>query len=376
MENGKARTYFDWAATALPDSVEEVAPFGNPSSRYGEGRAARAALDDARARCAAVLGVDKKTVYFTSGGTEANAIVLFSTLLRPGNGRVICSSIEHPSVLENCRVLGRLGKPVGLIQVERDGRVSEALLGKALEKYPDTRVAAIMAVNNETGALMDMPRLVSVIRGRGGAPIHVHCDIVQAVGKVPVHLAAWDVDSAAISAHKLGGPRGVGLLYLRKKIETLYSGGRQEGGVRPGTENTAGALALAGCLERHAESFVVRVEYQKAAARLQRLLVGLAEAPSCSLIPRERTASDARFSPYIVQLAFRGLPGEVLVRVLDDKGFAVSTGSACSASQAERPVLAAMGVDAATRREGIRVSQGWSTTSDEIDGLIGAMILS
>jgi cysteine desulfurase len=374
LETAEARAYFDWAATALPDSAKEPVPFGNPSSLYREGQAARTALENARERCAAILGVDKKTVYFTSGGTEANAIVLFSALLRPGHGRVVCSSVEHPSVRENCRVLERLGKPAGLIPVEQDGRVSKATLEKTLDKYPDTRIAAIMAVNNETGAVMDMQSLVRVMRARGGAPIHVHCDLVQAIGKVPVSLTEWDVDSAAISAHKLGGPRGIGLLYLRKKLETLYSGGAQESGIRPGTENTAGALALAACLERHAQSAAVPAEYEKAAARLQRLMQGLAAIPACSFIPRDRAVSDTRFSPYVVQVAFKGMPGEVMVRVLDDKGFAISTGSACSSSKVERPVLAAMGVDEETRREGIRISQGWSTTTEEIDRLLAAIL--
>jgi cysteine desulfurase len=368
--------YFDWAATALPDKLPSEAPipFGNPSSRHREGQLARTALENARERCAAVLGVEKNALYFTSGGTEANAIALFSALLRPGSGRVVYSAAEHPSVRENCRVLERLGKPTGLIPVEQDGRVSEATLEKTLDKYPDTRIAAIMAVNNETGAVTDTSRLVALLRARGGAPVHIHSDLVQAVGKVPVNLAAWDVDSASISAHKLGGPRGIGLLYLRKKLATLCSGGDQEGGVRPGTENTAGALALAACLEGHAQSGVVTAEYAHAAARCQRIIAGLAAIPACSLIPRDRRAvSDTRFSPYIVQAAFKGVPGEVMVRALDDKGFAVSTGSACSSTKAERPVLTAMGVDEDTRRGGIRISQGWSTATEDIDRLLAAI---
>jgi cysteine desulfurase len=369
------RTYFDWAATALPDesALEEKAPFANPSSLHSEGRAAHAALENARERCAAILGVSAKTIYFTSGGTESNAIILHSALLRGSAGRILTSTVEHPSIRENCRVLERLGKQTGTVSVEKDGRVTPATLTKALDKYPDIRVAALMALNNETGAVMDIGNLARCIRAREGAPVHIHSDLVQAIGKVPVSLSACNVDSASISAHKLGGPRGIGLLYLRKHLDTLYVGGEQERGVRPGTENTAGALALAKCLERHAVSNTVLVEYTAASARCAHLINGLLSIPGCTLIPADRTAADERFSPYILQVAFRNIPGEVMVRALDDAGFAVSTGSACSSTRHERPVLAAMGLDQRISREGIRISQGYSTTMEEIERLLEAI---
>jgi cysteine desulfurase len=369
------RAYFDWAATALPDesAAEENVPFGNPSSLHSEGRAARATLENARERCAAILGVSAKTIYFTSGGTESNAIALHSALLRGSAGRILASTVEHPSVRENCRVLERLGKQTGAVSVEKDGRVTSATLGKALDRYPDTRVVALMALNNETGAVMDIGSLARCIRAREGAPVHIHSDLVQAIGKVPVSLSDWDVDSASISAHKIGGPRGIGLLYLRKRLETLYAGGGQEHGVRPGTENTAGALALANCLERHATPAAVLAEYGKASVRCARLINGLLAISGCSLIPADRRVIDERFSPYIVQAAFRNIPGELMVRALDDAGFAVSTGSACSSSGKERPVLAAMGIDQRTSLEGIRISQGYATTMEEIECLLEAI---
>ncbi|MDR1127030.1 MAG: aminotransferase class V-fold PLP-dependent enzyme, partial [Treponema sp.] len=154
------RCYFDWASTALPDgSIAQSAPFGNPSSRHAEGRVAKAALEDARARCAAVLGVHADTVYFTSGGTEANAIVLYAALLRPRSGATLFSAVEHPSVRENCAILERLGKTTASIRVDRNGVVTEEYLKAALEKHPDVRIAAIMAVQNEVGAINDIARL-------------------------------------------------------------------------------------------------------------------------------------------------------------------------------------------------------------------------
>jgi cysteine desulfurase len=322
-----------------------------------------------------VLGVPAQQIYFTAGGTESNALILHSLLLRKSVNRLLFSAVEHPSIGENALVLERLGKQIASIGVEPDGGVTAATLERALVKYPDTRFAAIMAVNNEIGSVMDIPGLVRLIRGstRGSAPIHIHSDLVQAMGKISMDISAWDLDSASISAHKLGGPRGIGLLYLRKPLEPLYTGGGQERGIRPGTENIAGAAALAVCLERRASPDMVKAEYEKASIRFQRLIRFLRSVKGCSLIPADRQEVDPRFSPYILQVGFRGIPGEVMVRALDDAGFAVSTGSACSSSTTNRPVLAAMGLDKQTSLEGIRISQGWSTTREAIDRLTKAI---
>ncbi|MDR1444505.1 MAG: cysteine desulfurase [Treponema sp.] len=376
MKAGPQRRYFDWAATAPGETDDapdrEGFPFGNPSSLHAEGRAARDLMEQARSRCAAALGVSPETIYFSSGGTESNALVIHSFLLRRGTGGFLYSAVEHPSVRENCRVLERLGKTVGLIPVETDGRVSGAGLERSLEKYRESRFAAIMAVNNETGAINDMEALSALIRGREGPPLHIHCDMVQAAGKIPVDISRWDIDSASVSAHKLGGPRGIGLLYLRRPLETLYRGGGQERGIRAGTENIAGALALASCLERRLEG--LEASRRAATARLDRLMKALEAGGRYSPIPADRKdAADGRFSPYILQAAFDGVPGELMTRALDQAGFAVSTGSACSSARQERPVLEAMGLDPKRRLEGIRISQGWSTTGEDIELLIRAV---
>ena len=162
----KTRTYLDWAATAVPDynTGEDQAIYGNPSSLHAEGRLAREALESARARCALVLDVPVEKLYFTSGGTESNALVLHSLLRRPAKGRLLYSAVEHSSVRENCVVLGQLGLPSSVIGVGKDGRVSEGTFGKALEKHSDVRLVAVMGVNNETGAVMDIAALVSMLR--------------------------------------------------------------------------------------------------------------------------------------------------------------------------------------------------------------------
>ena len=369
------RHYLDWAATAIPDETKVVSDtiFGNPSALNKEGRLAKEALESARSRCAAALDAKPERLYFTSGGTESNALFLHSLPLRKGRGRVLYSGLEHPSVRENCLRLERLGLPVSVIGVEKDGRVSVGTLSTALEKHPDTRFVTIMGVNNETGSVMDLNALIGLVRSnqeKTGLPVHFHCDLVQAIGKIPVNL---DMDSASFSGHKLGGPRGIGLLYLKKPLEPLYTGGGQEGGVRPGTENTLGALALADVLERRANPETVKLEEEKAAARLKYFIGRLKNISRCSIIPEDRGEEDRRFSPWILQMRLRGLPGAVVVRALDDAGVAVSTGSACSSASAERPVLAAMGVDEDSRLEGFRVSQGWSTREEDFDALLAGI---
>jgi cysteine desulfurase len=379
----ESRHYFDWASTAIPENPRFNAPFGNPSSLHHEGRHAKEALESARGRCAAVLKVPAETLYFTSGGTESNCIVLYSYIARQGAGRITASMGEHSSVSENLRILDRLGRQTGIIPIDPLGRVTESLLLKTLTQYDNIRFMAIMAVNNETGTVNDIAGLRKITADK---PVHFHCDMVQAVGKIPIDICGSGVDSASFSAHKIGGPRGIGILYLRKPLEALYMGGGQEKHIRPGTENVIGALSLAQCLETHALPETVAAEYVKAEARFSRLICELRKIDRCRLIPTTRAklrekreeskkdeGDDSEFSPYIVQAAFKDIPGEVMVRALDDLGFAVSTGSACSSARPERPVLAAMGIDDKLGLEGIRISQGWSTTDEEIDLLLAAI---
>jgi cysteine desulfurase len=270
--------------------------------------------------------------------------------------------------------LDKAGKSTGSITVDSTGKVTAETFAKALDKYGDVRFASVMSVNNETGAVTDIASLSEVVKKRTeSAPIHFHCDLVQAVGKIPIDISNWGIDSASISAHKICGPRGIGLLYLRKPLEVFYSGGGQEKGIRGGTENTQGAIELANCLTQYADTQTVKLEYERAKVRWKKLITSLSAIERCTLIPDCRTAEDDRFSPYILQTAFKDIPGEVMARALDDLGFAVSTGSACSSSSPERPVLSAMGVDEKLRIEGIRISQGYATTDEEIELFLAAV---
>jgi cysteine desulfurase len=334
-------------------------------------------LENARNRCADVLKVPPQTLFFTSGGTESNIIPLFSSLIRKSPGTTLSSQAEHASIREGFETLEKSGKTTGSISVDSSGRVTADLLKKALEKYENVRYAFCMSVNNETGAVTDIASLSDVIRKHVKAPIHLHCDIVQAVGKIPVFITDWEIDSAPISAHKIGGPRGIGLLYLRSaakgSFEVFYKGGGQENGIRGGTENIQGAAELAGCLEKNASEEAVKTNYDKANKRMAKLIAALSSMERCTIIPAHRNTDSKEFSPYILQAAFKDIPGEVMARALDDLGFAVSTGSACSSSSPERPVLSAMGVTEKLRIEGIRISQGYTTTDEEIDALIKAI---
>jgi len=378
-DSKEKRIYFDWAASSPYFKQANIELFGNPSSRHNEGKAAKKALDEARLKCSQALEVPPETLFFTSGGTESNSIALFSNLMRKSTGRVLSSMAEHTSIRSAMESLEKTGKATGSIAVDSSGRVTENTLKKALQKFPDTRFVSIMAVNNETGVITDMTALRDILRQttNNKAPIHFHCDIVQAAGKIPLDLKNWEIDSAAISAHKIGGPRGIGLLYLRKPLEIFYSGGGQENGIRGGTENTQGAVSLANCFDQlgmmkgNREQFLKTLNSAK--ERWKKLITSLCSMERCTLIPSDRKPEDERFSPYILQVAFRGIPGEVMARALDDLGIAVSTGSACSSSSPERPVLIAMGVEENLRIEGIRISQGCSTSDEDIDLLLAAI---
>lgn len=380
--NKSGRFYFDWAASApfllnqlcMLKDLDRPDFFGNPSSGHSEGRAARAALEEARLICTEALGADEGTIYFTSGATEANAIILFSMLYGHAAGvkqGLITTAVEHPSITKNCAPLEHMGIPVHYVDVDRFGGAVPDALEKALHKHTDATMLALMYVNNETGAISDLPSLIKTARQRDGKPLHIHSDMVQALGKIPFALRDMDIDSAAFSAHKIGGPRGIGILYLRKPVQTLYRGGGQEGGMRPGTENTPGACHFAKAIRLRTEAQTKSL--QEAAANMAYLIEALREMKRCTIIPECRQAVDERYSPYILQAAFRDVPGEVMVRALDDLGFAVSTGSACSTGSKKRPVLNAIGISDALAFTAVRISFGWTTKLDDINALVDAV---
>jgi len=368
--------YLDWAATSpadrdiLAEALElGCTAYGNPSSAHREGKKAAALLGEARERCARALGVKSETVIFTSGGTEADHLPLLSLLQRPVRGTVAVSAVEHPAILEQARLLENTGWKTNVIPSDREGFITvEAVLASIRD---DTAFVAVMAVNNETGAIQPVAEIAAALVShcKGRRKPHFHVDAVQAAGKIPFGLSASGIDSASISAHKIRGPHGAGLLYLARRVEPFIRGGGQEGGLRPGTENLAGAWALSRCLEKS-----IRLLPQSTAAETCAYLVEqLTAIKGIRTIPETRTLRDGRFSPWIVQFTNAALPGEVLVRALSDRDICISTGSACSSRKKTRPVLQAMQIDANSQRNAFRVSTGTETTKEDIDALASVL---
>ncbi len=381
--------YFDWAGTAIPDgdilrdALEKALEYwGNPSSVHDAGKEARQALEAARADCAKVMGCNPSQIYFTSGGTESDHIPLLSVLNRPQKGNILVSSIEHPALREMASELKHCGITVRQIRSDKNGFISpESVLSEMDE---DTLFVTVMAVNNETGAIQPVREIADCIakntQGKRRPKFHVDC--VQALGKIPLDFSpkgAAGIDSAAFSAHKICGPRGIGILYLANPTEPFLKGGGQEGGIRSGTENLFGALAFAECLKRHA--FVpgkdtARLDEQK--EWTDDFINKLNSIESCRIIPYCRGKESSaemreKFSPWVIQAAFKNIPGQVMLRALNEKGIYISTGSACSSKKASRPVLEAMGVDGKDRETSVRFSFGPKTTRESMNRLFEAV---
>jgi len=393
--------YLDWAASAVPYTEEieaayreATAVYANPSAQHRFGKKARDMLEDARRRCAAVLKIPADTLYFTSGASESNSLALLSLLTRPNTGSLLISNIEHPSVREQASVLERCGWTVLIVPSDKSGHIApEAVLASIRE---DTVLVSIMSVNNEIGSVQPIHAIADALKAHtaGKRPVHFHVDMVQAIGKLPVaELALNEVHSASMGAHKIGGPRGIGLLYLKQPLSSAIRGGAQERSIRPGTENLAGACALARCLEKTYEDF--QRKYERAGELSQFLIDALRQIPECSLIPASRTstpkttASKAAipenaaseiaerkggcFSPWIIQASFKKLPAEVMLRCLSDRDICISAGSACSSKKKIRPILAALSVSPEVAQNAVRISIGHATTKNELTFFIAAV---
>ena len=374
--------YFDFAATAKPD--EEILKnaldcylenWGNPSSLHNEGVKARKALEDSRQMCAQVLGVKPSQVFFTSGGTESDHIPLLSVVSRPQKGSVLISSIEHPALREMKASMENAGWKVLTVNPDKNGFVKAEDVVSKLEE--DTAFVSVMAVNNETGAVQDIYKIAEELQKWAGSKRKpfFHVDCVQAAGKIELNLAHPGIDGASFSAHKIHGPKGAGLLYLKNSVNPFLRGGGQESGIRSGTENVFASRAFALCLKKYyiseanADS-VKRLQKQK--EMTESFLKGLSEIKGAVLIPKCRLTDEYRnkFSPWIVQCAFPGIPGQVMLRALNSEGICISTGSACSSGKKGRPVLDTMALSPQEKESAVRFSFGFSTTEDELNLLL------
>jgi cysteine desulfurase len=338
--------------------------FGNPSSLHSEGRAARAAVEQARRHVAALVNAPENGVIFTASGTEANNLALrgVCAAARGKPIHVITSAIEHPAVRQVIRVLGRDGVATSVLRVSADGIVDPDELRAALR--PETRLVSIMAANNVIGTLQPVRELAAVAHECGAL---FHTDAVQAAGHVPLDLERDGIDLLSLSGHKLHGPKGVGALLARKRVslEPLVFGGGQEHGLRSGTENVPGVVGLGEAAR------LCRADQAEESARLvglrERLIEGvLASVPGAYLIGHRyrRLPGNACFG-------FAGQEGEGmrLLLALDEAGVAVSTGSACSAHKANEPshVLRALGYDEFRARGALRITLGRFNTEAELE---------
>ncbi|HNC52316.1 MAG TPA: cysteine desulfurase family protein [Accumulibacter sp.] len=368
-----APVYLDHNASTPTDPavLEAMLPyfslrFGNASSRHEYGRAARRAIDEARSQVAAAVGAHATEVVFTSGGSEANNLLLkgAAACLRPG--LVAVSAIEHPCVIKPAEQLARRGWMLEKLAVDCAGRVDPAHFAQVMERKP--KIVSLMLANNETGVLQDVASLAELAR-RSGA--WFHSDAVQAVGKIPVdfrRLNAAGVHALTLSAHKIGGPKGAGALLLDKRVELepLIAGGGHERGLRSGTENVAAIVGFGVACELAATR-------QGELARRLRVLRGQLEA-GLQTLGATIFGQTAERLPNTVYFAFRELDGETLVGYLDRAGFAVASGAACSSANPEPShVLRAMGVDPGLARGAVRVSLGVGNDEKQVAGFLSTL---
>ena len=355
--------YLDHAATTRvrPEVREAMAPFlgdafGNPSSGHAAGRRARQALEHARERVAAILEAESPSeIVFTGGGTEADNLAVLGRWRADGGG-VAISAVEHSAVRRSAARASVEGAALTTLAVDERGQLDTGALEEALAQ--PLAVVSVMWANNEVGSIQPVRRVAELCREKGAV---FHTDAVQAVGHLPVSVRDVPCDLLALSAHKFGGPRGAGVLYVRDgtRLEPLLYGGGQERGLRAGTSNVAGAVGLAEALDRAAR------DRAREADRLGRLRDELERKIKDAVDGAVVNGVGGPRLPHVLSVSLPGLALDVLLSALDLAGVAVSAGSAChSGASAPSPVLVAMGRGDAPA---VRFSLGWSTTADEVD---------
>ena len=364
-------TYLDNSATtAVCEAAAKKAVymmtqcFGNPSSLHRLGFEAERELTAAREKVAALMGVPARDVLFTSGGTEANNLAVFgaaAALARRGK-HIVTTGVEHSSVTAACKQLEKEGYAVTRLLPDSDGRITADAIIAACR--PDTALVSVMLVNNETGARFSLPEAVAGIRRRSPFAF-IHCDAVQAAGKLPLYGARWQVDAMSVSAHKLHGPKGCGALYLRQGARILprQVGGLQERSLRGGTE----AAPLIAAFGAAAEALPPLAGQEALFETLRRRLFDrLADAPVVFHLPADGV-------PYIIHLSVPGFKSETLLHFLSERDIFVSSGSAC-AKGAKSPVLQAMGLPETEIDSALRLSLCHNNTPEDIDRFADALI--
>ncbi|MBQ2774684.1 MAG: cysteine desulfurase [Clostridia bacterium] len=360
--------YLDNSATTpvCPQAVDAVTAavrdyWGNPSSLHAKGIEADGILADARETIARRLFCRPDEIYFTSGGTESNNLALRGAAhaMRRRGRRIVTTNVEHPSVDETLKQLEKEGFEVIRLPVDSTGRINERDLFRAVT--PDTILISLMAVNNETGTIQPIEQARLAAR-RNGSPAIIHCDAVQAFGKLPLKPAALGIDMMTISSHKVHGPKGVGALYIRKgvKINPLVFGGSQEDKIRPGTQPMP-AIAGFGAAVKAIPNISEELENvtwlrNYMCMRLSALDGVVLNSPPDAL-------------PYVTNISVLGINSEPMLNFLSARGIYVSSGSACAKGHSS-PVLKSMGLSEERRKSPLRISFSRFTTKEEIDMLV------
>jgi cysteine desulfurase len=368
-------TYLDYAATAplLEESFEAMLPylerdFGNPSSLYAAGREAKKGIEESREQVAEALGALPSEIIFTGGGTEADNLALKGAAFKNrGQGdHIVISRIEHHAVLHSAEWLERRGFRVTHVPVSPDGVVDLNALEAALT--PKTILVSIMLVNNEVGTVQPVADAVARIRGRCRALVHT--DAVQALGKVRVDLDYLGVDLASFSAHKVGGPKGVGALFVRRKtpLEAVLHGGGQERDLRSGTPNVAGIAGFGAAAQ------IAAKEADQEAGRLAPLRDRLESDIKDSIERVQVNGAGAERVAATANLCIEGVEGESLLLMLDSEGVAASSGSACTSGSLDPShVLTAMGIPKDLAIGSLRLSFGRGSTAADVDRVTAAL---
>jgi cysteine desulfurase len=375
MNRSRMRVYFDYNATSPPapevvDTVGRVARevFGNPSSVHHFGQQAKAVVDEARSAVARLIGGDPSEIVFTSGGTEADNLAIRGVVeaLEPtGRHHLVASAIEHEAVLNTLKALDRRGWRTTLVPVDESGVVSPADVQAVIAA--DTALVSIMHANNEIGTIQPIAGIAAIAHERG---ILVHTDAVQSVGKIPVNVGALKADLLALSAHKFGGPKGVGALWVRRgtRMHATLTGGKQERNRRAGTENVP-AIAGLGVAAQLAAS-KLSAESTRLARLRDRLEEGILHGVSGTAV----NGSPVDRVPNTTNISFDRVEAESLLIALDLEGVAVSTGSACSSGTLEPShVLLAMGFPSHRTQNSLRFSLGPASTEAEVDRVVALL---